>query len=94
VPLNRFYLTQDGWAPEGALKEEAESWAEMIRRDVLDNAWRAHDETAVSPPLAVMVDGTSPTSSTGAMAGIPPAMAYGVFNYLPRSFKDEVQDPS
>jgi hypothetical protein len=94
VPLNRFYLTQDGWTPEGTISHEAESWAELIRRDVMDIAWRAHVETAVSPPLAVMVDGNSPTSSAHAMAGIPPAMAYGVLNYLPRSRENEMREPA
>jgi len=52
MSLNRFYLTQAGWVPEGPLSREQASWPDLIARDVVNSGWQAHDDDATSPPLA------------------------------------------
>ena len=73
MPLNRFYLTQDGWLPEGPASAQMFP-GEMIAGEMLIGALPILDETAVSPPLAAAWR-DSPPSHADAMAGNPPAMA-------------------
>lgn len=73
MPLNRFYLTQDGWRPEeGACAQPLPG--EMSAIDLLIGALPILDETAVSPPLSAAWR-DSPPSHANAMAGDAPAMA-------------------
>ena len=52
MSLNRFFLTQDGWVPEGPISAAAHAWLDGLARDVLTSHGPTRDEGATSPPLA------------------------------------------
>lgn len=51
MSLNRFFLTEEGWVPEGPTSAVAHAWLDSLARDVLTSHGPTRDEGATSPPL-------------------------------------------